>query len=393
MENKEPRIRGVNLGGWLMMEGYILHGRNIAESTYKADFEKANGRKALADFECSFRDNFITEVDFRNLSSLGVNAVRVPFNHKLIEIGPNKYNENGLSYLDKVFVWGKKNKIKIILDLHAAPGAQNCDWHGDCDTRALFWEKIQYRQRALRIWEMLADRYKDEAALLGYDVLNEPVLGNSSEKILFDFYKQAIKTIKGIDSRHTIYLEGSIWSQKIDFLAGLIEENVAMSIHFYRPLNYSFNFTPYFSFPGVIDNERWDEKTIFRSLKDYYDFSRKNNVPIFVGEFGINWRGDNYGELRWLDCVLRAFEDFGFDYTYWTYKAVANGLFPDGLYQNIPNSDFIKREGPIFGWENYIGMWKKRKAEIIKSWSTDNYKPNMEILGTLKKYFRKFERK
>lgn len=392
MESKGTEIRGVNLGGWLMMEGYILHGRNIAESVYKAEFEKTNGRKALADFEDSFRDNFITEADFRNMALWGMNAARIPFNHKLVETAPNKYNEKGLSYLDKAFSWGKKHGVKIILDLHAAPGAQNCDWHGDCAGRALFWERKRYRDRALTIWEMLSDRYKNEEALLGYDVLNEPVLNGLSEKLLYDFYRLAVKAIKAVDNRHTIYLEGSSWAQKIDFLAGLSDDNISISIHYYRPLSYCFNYTPFHSFPGMNENICWDEKTIARSLKPYYSFSKKNKVKIFAGEFGINWRDNEYGELRWLDAVLRTFEDYGFDYTYWTYKAVANSHFPDGLYQSIPNSDFIRREGPLYGWENYIGMWKDRKSEIIRSWRTANYTPNKKILCKLKKYFDRSNR-
>ena len=40
-------LNGVNLGGWLMMEGYMLSGRNIAEKTFKESFEKALGREAV----------------------------------------------------------------------------------------------------------------------------------------------------------------------------------------------------------------------------------------------------------------------------------------------------------------------------------------------------------
>ena len=389
MKKSSSKIRGVNLGGWLMMEGYILHGRNIAESVFKRNFEKVNGSAALRDFEENFRDSFITEGDFKNLSSLGVNAVRVPFNHKLVETSPYKHNEKGLGFLDRVFEWGKKHKIKIILDLHAAPGAQNCDWHGDCNIRALFWEKGHYRQRTLALWEFIADRYKNEEALLGYDVINEPVLFQNKEKILFDFYKEALKTIKAIDSRHRIFLEGSLWAQEIDFLTDLIDENISISIHYYQPLQYTFNFTPFYAFPGRIENGLWDKKTISRTLKPYYDFSRKNNVDIFVGEFGINWRGGHYGEIRWLNAVLDSFEEFGFDYAYWTYKAVSNNVFPDGLYQNVPNNDFIRREGPLYGWENYISLWKQRKKEIIKFWQDGSFKPNNEILNVLKTYFKR----
>ena len=38
------------------------------------------------------------------------------------------YTPGSLAYIDKAFEWGLKNGIAIILDLHAAPGAQNQGW-------------------------------------------------------------------------------------------------------------------------------------------------------------------------------------------------------------------------------------------------------------------------
>ena len=32
---EEEKLRGVNLGGWLLMEGYLLGGRNIPEREFK----------------------------------------------------------------------------------------------------------------------------------------------------------------------------------------------------------------------------------------------------------------------------------------------------------------------------------------------------------------------
>ena len=64
-----------------------------------------------------------------------------------------------------------------MLDLHAAPGAQNHDWHSDSlgDLREL-WTKKSNRHKTYDLWQMLADRYKDETIIAGYDVLNEAVL-------------------------------------------------------------------------------------------------------------------------------------------------------------------------------------------------------------------------
>jgi len=382
-------IKGLNLGSWLLMEGYILGGRNIAESLFKEKFKKIYGQKELQNFECAFRNNFITENDFRNISAMGVNSIRVPFNYRLIEKKPYSYCEEGFSYLKKVLRWADRYKLGIILDLHAAAGAQNCDWHADSSGAALLWQKKEYRQRTFALWEAIVDRFKDEASLIGYDLLNEPVLAKKRVNILKNFYRGLIKRISAIDKKHKIFLEGNIWAQQIDFLKDLIGENISISIHTYHPLNYVMNFTPFYKFPGKIDRVLWDQNQVYKYLEPYFKFSRKNKVGIFVGEFGINWRGGFWGELEWIKALLKAFQEFGFGYTYWTYKSIARNVFPDGLYQRIANSKYISREGPVYGWETYLKFWAKEKKDIINFWKTENFVPNKKLIGILWKFFRR----
>lgn len=386
---KEKRLKGVNLGSWLLMEGYILGGRNIAESQFKESFKRVNGSKALSEFERLFRNNFITEEDFKNIAAIGANAVRIPFNCRLIEKKPFCCSTDKFSYFKKAFSLAHKYKLGIILDLHAAPGAQNEDWHSDCCDKSLFWNKAEYRERACLAWEALINEFKDEPSLVGYDVINEPVIGEKSSDIVKDFYQKAIKRIRAIDKEHTIFLEGDIWGQRIDYLKDLINENICISIHTYQPLNYTFNFTPFYRFPGQIDGVSWDKDRIKRYLEPYHIFSQKNKVRMYVGEFGINWRGGFWGELDYLRAVLMALESFGFDYTYWTYKAIAGHIFPDGIYQYLGNCDYVKREGPVFGWENYIYRWKKEKEKIVDFWQTKNFTPNEKIISVLKEFFLK----
>lgn len=388
MKSKSKTAKGINIGGWLLMEGYILHGRNIAEHQFKKQFKKVNGSKALLDFEHLFRNNFICKDDFKKIASLGANTVRLPFNYRLFEEKPLHYNKNGFTYLDKAFQWAKDYNLKVVLDLHAACGAQSCDWHADSNGKALLWEKENYRQRTYKLWVVIADRYKDNPALYAYDVLNEPVLGNKSVTILKRFYKNLIKHIRCVDKNTLIFLEGSLWAQRIEFLKPLLENNIGVSIHTYQPLNYVFNFTPLQKYPGKVNGITWNKKRICQHLESYYEFSLKNKVKVFVGEFGINWRGGYFGESKWLDDILAAFDDFGFDYTYWTYKAIANNLFPDGIYQYFDNNEFIKREGPTYGWENYTYNWKKQKKKIANLWQTKNYTFNKNIGTILKKHFQ-----
>ncbi len=383
------KIKGVNLGGWLLMEGYILGGRNIAEFAFKRSFREQNGNSALVEFEKLFRNNFITKTDFANIRLMGANAVRVPFNHKLIESQAYKYSEKGFRYLDNVMSWAKYNKLGVILDLHAACGSQNHDWHSDSTGKALLWLQPDFRKRTYALWSAIAARYKDCPSLIGYDVLNEPVIDKSKVGMINDLYIGIIKAIRAHDKEHTIFLEGNIWAQQIDFLSKLISENVTISIHTYCPLNFTFNFVPCLNFPGKIEGDLWNQQKLFRYLEPYRKFAEKYDVRLLVGEFGINWRGGHFGELKWLDGILKSFDKFGFDYTYWTYKAIANSAFPDGIYQYLGNNAYVRREGPVYGFENYVNLWKRENTKIVDFWKTDNFAPNKKLISVLKKHFSK----
>lgn len=380
------KIKGINVGSWLLMEGYILGGPNIAESKIKKDFKKKYGNQELKSFEKAFRGNFIQREDFKKIANTNAKYIRLPFNSKIIEKKPYSYSKKGTQFIKNALNWAAEFKLKIILDLHAAPGSQNCDWHADSSGSAKFWQKETYRNRAINLWAYLSDKFNRHPGLGGYDLLNEPVTGKTNINLIKDYYKKAIATIKYSDKKNPIFLEGNCWAQQINFFASLISENIKISIHAYSPLSYTYNFVKGLSYPGKIEGQRWDKSTIYKYMEPYADFSKKNNVDILVGEFGINWRGGFWGEKKYLDDLLSVFDDYGFGYTYWTYKAIANPTFPDGLFQYLGNNNYVKREGPTYGWQNYPLYWKKEKAAIKKFWQTKNFTPNKELLAILKKH-------
>ena len=215
-KGQEIRLRGVNFGGWLMMEGYFMHAPSLAEQIFKKHFAKVLGAKALAELEREFRHAFITEKDMKTVADWGMNCVRLPFNYRLIEPKPYRYSKQGIAYLDEAVGWARKYKVRLILDLHAAPGAQNCDWHSDSLGKADLWESPANQKRVFALWEFLADRYKDEPAIAGYDLLNETVMDNIP--LLNKFYRQLVKAIRRVDRKHILFVEGNRWAQDLDVL-------------------------------------------------------------------------------------------------------------------------------------------------------------------------------
>lgn len=92
-DGKPVRLKGIALGGWLMMEGYILGGRNIPESIFKSRLAKIYSKKFVKEFTKRFRNNFIQISDYITIKRLGFNCVRLPFNYRLLE------EPDGLDYL------------------------------------------------------------------------------------------------------------------------------------------------------------------------------------------------------------------------------------------------------------------------------------------------------
>jgi aryl-phospho-beta-D-glucosidase BglC (GH1 family) len=386
---KPVMLKGVALGGWLMMEGYMMYGRNIAEKSFRESFEKAIGKEALEDFTRSFRDTFIREEDIDIIKGWGANCIRVPFNYRLIEFEdrPFSFNEEGIRYLDRIVKWCEKSGIYCILDMHAAPGAQNPDWHSDCVNKPEFFTSDVNKDRYFRLWHFLADRYKDVSAVAGYDVLNEPVVEFHEEHIVKDLYERVTKEIRDTDKKHIIFLEGNFWGQRLKFLDAPKDKNTVYSIHAYPPADYVFNWETDLAYPGKVYGVRWDKNTLNILAKQYRSFADKVGVPLYVGEFGVNWRGGGFGEAQWVKDAVSIFKENGFHWTYWTYKTIANPVFPDGLYRYTKNPAWVNRKGPLSGWETFSSLWQSQKGSMAYSWRTENFKSNNKLLAVLKRYF------
>ncbi|MGH8352453.1 MAG: glycoside hydrolase family 5 protein [Pseudomonas sp.] len=178
------KLRGVNLGGWLVLEKWMTPSlfeglQAVDETTWCAEL----GAQATARLQQHW-NSFIGREDFVWLRERGINAVRIPVGHWIFgqdypyhrSYGESRYPfvEGGLEVLDRAFAWAAELQLKIVLDLHAAPGCQNgfdnggikdvCEWHTEA----------QYREHSLRVLERLAERYHGQPSLHAIEVLNEP---------------------------------------------------------------------------------------------------------------------------------------------------------------------------------------------------------------------------
>ncbi len=349
--NSQPiYLRGACVGGWMNMEEFI-NGYPGSEHGVRTVMARKFGAETAQFFFDRMLDYFFSEDDVVYLRSLGTTAVRLPLNYRHFESDrrPFEYLGAGFARLDRALGWCEKHGLYVILDMHAVPGWQNPDWHCDNSTRhTLFWQQVHFQDRFVALWEEFARRYQGRAVIAGYNVMNEPVsnapFGRFSNRYESDWaalnrlYRRVTTAIRAIDPNHIIFLEGDLFSREFDGFEPPFAPNLVYSSHNYT--DGGFGPGPY---PGLINGERWDcqKQTQFFLTCSGVRFTRKHNVPLWVGEFGAAYNGlaqEIPDRLRALDDQLSIFNQHGVHWTMWTYK----DIHVMGWVQLVPDAPYVQ---------------------------------------------------
>src|SRR5688572_13231596 len=78
-------LKAINVGGWLNWEAWIWGGGWQREGEIAAELADLVGAEEAARFRSRVYQSFFTEEDIARIAQLGFNAVRVAFNHNLLE--------------------------------------------------------------------------------------------------------------------------------------------------------------------------------------------------------------------------------------------------------------------------------------------------------------------
>lgn len=300
-DGKSFMMRGTNLGNWLMPEGYMFkfNKTNSPRLINEAITELLGPDEAKA-FWKKYQDAYITEPDIHYLKSIGVNSIRIPFNYRLFTnesyLDQNDPNR-GFVLLDRVIGWCKKEGIYVILDMHAAPAGQTGDNIDDGYGYPFLFKNEESRKLTADVWRRIADHYKNEKIILGYDLLNEPIATyfNASEfnPYLEPVYKQITAAIRTVDKNHIIILGGAQWDSNFKPFGQPFDPKLVYQFHKY-----------------------WTKPTK-EVIQEYIDFRDKYNVPIYCGETGENTDG-------WVDTFKNVLEQNHIGWHYWPYKKIDN---------------------------------------------------------------------
>lgn len=289
------------------------------------------------------------ESSYEDIASLGFNCVRFYMNYQVFEDDANPYNykKSGFDWLDKNIKWAKKYGVRIILNMHVPQGGYQSQGGGTA-----MWTDEETQSRLIALWQEFAKRYADEETVIGYGILNEPIVpqnGSTEESVdqCRELMQRITDAIREYDENHIVFAERvcavqntvtgvSDWNIQISKLEFLLDDpNVVYEFHCYDPYSFTHQGMDWAGtlgtickYPSETDNTLTKEYLEQRILQNI-QFYQENNVPVYMGEFGaaVTACRETLGGEQWVADMIDICKEYGIHFTYHTYHETTFGLY------------------------------------------------------------------
>ena len=307
-------------------------------------------------WNCNLKDTL------KAIADRGFNVLRVPMSAELLlqwkkgEYPRANYNNayntelnsmNSLEIFDYVLSLCEQNGMKVIIDIHTvktdASGHNHPVWYREDMTVIDFVESLSW----------VADRYKNNDTIIGYDLKNEPhgkasetphaIWNGSDDKDNWKWVAEiAGRAVLEKNPNALIIIEGiQIYPKDIksnnfvskdddnDYYNTWWGANLMgvkdYPIDFGSPeLNKQIVYSPHDYGPRVYEQPWFKDGFTYESLyKDaWHDFwlyiAEDDIAPIFVGEWGGFMEGDN---LKWMEYFRQLISEKHLHHTFWCFNA------------------------------------------------------------------------
>ncbi len=328
------RLRGVNLGGWMVMEPWMTPADSSGLPDEYSILQKLDSRFGVATEQSliqTYRQSWMTAQDLDNIQAQGLNLVRVPVwwgdFYALNALGTTNptLRSDAFTVLDSLIQAASARGIYTIIDMHGVFGGQSTSDDTGQQNQNAYWTSSLDQASTTQLWSAIAAHYKGNAGVAGYDLLNEPS-GAPNTSAVWTALNGLYQAVRTADPGHIVIMEGTFgnwdWSM-LPSPATYSWTNVVYQMHEYQWSNET---------ASGVETGAANQVTDFNNHKSW-------NVPAYIGEFNAF----GTGTAAW-SVVVGDFNGDGMNWSMWSYKATHGsgtdswGLYnPTGTWPAVPN--------------------------------------------------------
>ncbi len=268
----------------LSSAGLILTAGNKLPDPSWNKLPRWRGFNLLEKYHRDWCNHPFNEADFKEISELGFNFVRLPLDYRIWikDNDWNKINEEELKEIDRAIEYGKKYNIHVCLNFHRAPGYTV---NTPKEPKSL-WTDPEALEACAKHWAMFAKRYKGiPNRNLSFNLLNEPakVSAKKHAKVI----ETLVKAIRQEDPDRLIIIDGRNWGMTP--CPELIKLKVAQATRGYQPFNLTHYKASWVECTDSLPVPVWPVVQIPTFL--YGPWKKNFARPLRIrGDFGSGWK-------------------------------------------------------------------------------------------------------
>lgn len=222
------------------------------------------------------------EADFIRLKNMHANTIRFYMNYKIFEsdAAPYSYKQSGWDWIDTNIAWAKKHDIGLILNMHVPQGGYQSQGTGDA-----LWNIPENQNRLTALWAAIAEKYKDEPAVIGYGLVNEPVPVTSLQQWQ-QLAQRIVNAIRAKDKHHIVFVEKPIWIKNVQYedanynFPAINDNNLVYEFHSYDPFQYTHQL---FSWGSPGNGGKYPDENILSYTNGRWYTATFNNPRLAAG--------------------------------------------------------------------------------------------------------------
>jgi endoglucanase len=266
---------------------------------------------------------------FTEIRKAGFDFVRVPLYAFRHMDDQNRLDSVWLAKLDDVVKEAQKAGLGIILDEH------------DFDTCSE--DLAMCRARLPAFWSQVAPRFAKAPRSVAFELLNEPHarLDAANWNALF---AEVLGIVRQTNPTRIVVVGPTSWNsfRELPNLKLPADPNLLVTFHYYDPFHFTHQGAGWAgeevkNLRGVTWGTPQDRAAIARDLDQVAAWSKANDRPILLGEFGAYDKSGTPMDLRaaWTAHVRSEAERHGFSWAYWQFDG-------DFVVWDMPNQRWVE---------------------------------------------------
>lgn len=258
---------------------------------------------------------------FRLIRDAGFDAVRLPirWSAHVAEQPPYTIDPKFFERVDWAIAQAVSNGLNIVINSH----------HDEALDKA----PAGHLARLAAIWEQIASRYQDQPPSVFFEIYNEPH-GNFDAATWNKALATILRVIRRTNPTRPIVIGPVEWNNiraldKLQLPAA--DHNIIVTVHYYEPFHFTHQGASWVEGSESWLGRPWDgdeneKQAVRESLETAAEWGRRNNRPIYLGEYGAYSKADDESRVRWTQYVSVEAARLGFSRAYWEFCS-GFGLF------------------------------------------------------------------